>query len=70
MKNKLKAKDLDMIFSNPFYCLGQIDSTLCLPHTPMVSEEVFINVGVNYIKEFGARAYIKNLLENLKGNFV
>lgn len=68
---KLTIKDVGMILSNPFYCLGKgIDPTFCIPHEPLITEKMFIKGGVKMIKEIGAEKYIKYILENLKGNSV
>jgi hypothetical protein len=66
----MNEKDLKRIFSNPFYCLPKVDEIFATEHEPLVTEEVFIKSGVKLIEEIGSEEYLKNLLENLKGNFV
>lgn len=70
MKKDLSADDIGRIFANPFYCLSDIDVTLCAPHEPLVTEEVWVRVGAKLIQEIGAEKYLQHLLENLKGNYV
>lgn len=65
--DNLSVNDLTRIFSNPFYCITACEC-MCQPHPPLVSEEVWVKVGVNLIKEIGPEKYLRNLLENLKGN--
>jgi hypothetical protein len=42
----------------------------CVDHEPMVTEEQWIKANIEVIKELGSEKWLKNLLENLKGNFV
>ncbi len=58
------------ILANPYYCLRSIDERLFGEHEPLVSEEEFIQAATRSIREQGAETYLKNLLKNLKGNFV
>lgn len=72
MKNKLNTKieeAAELLLSNPFYAIN-ISENLCLPHKTIISEEEFIRVGVKTIKERGPETYLRNLLENLKGNYI
>jgi len=68
-KYQLKSKDMIKVLSNPFYCLEKVEPTFAIAHEPIVTEEEFIKCGVKLIKEIGAESYLKNLLENLKGNY-
>ncbi len=58
------------ILTNPFYCLRNIDERLTGEHEPLISEEDFIRGGVRFIAEHGPEEYLRQLLENQKGNFV
>ena len=62
-------KDITRIFTNPYYCLSNW-STCNDRHPALVSEDVWIKTGVKLINEIGAEEYLKNLLENLKGNYI
>ena len=66
MNNFLSEKDIKRILSNPYYCLPHFINE----HPAMVEEEQWIMAGAELIKEIGAENYLKELLENLKGNFV
>jgi hypothetical protein len=69
MENKFfTKKDLELIMTNPFYCIT-VDSSFTLKHEYMVTEEEWIKVNINMINEIGAKKWLKNLLENLKGNY-
>lgn len=65
----LTAEDLKRIFANPFYCIV-VDERMCAPHEPIVTEDEWIKSASNLIKEIGAEEFLKNLLENLRGNWV
>lgn len=66
----MSEAEVKRIFTNPFYCLNKIDDTFVQEHTPLIDEATFIATGTKLINEIGPEEYIKNLLENLKGNFV
>lgn len=61
---------LKRILSNPYYCLPSIDERLIDEHEPLVTEEEFITAGARFIRDYGPEEYLRELLENLKGNFV
>jgi len=63
---KLTEEDLRRILTNPYYCLPHFQDE----HPIMIDEETWVRAGVNLIKEIGAEEYLKNPLENLKGNYV
>lgn len=60
---------LTRMISNPFYCLPEVAMIFAEEHECLISEEKWIDANVNLIKEIGAKEFLKNLLENLKGNF-
>lgn len=66
----MSEQDILRIFANPFYCLSYIDETFVRNHEPMVTEEEFIEVATELIKEIGVEAYLRNLLFNLKGEYI
>lgn len=66
---ELTAKQLQKLISNPFYCLSKVAPIFCEPHEAIVSEDTFIRAGIVAIEQEGAEQYLKNLLENLKGNY-
>lgn len=67
--NELTIEELRRILANPFYCMV-IDEDMCVPHQPLVTEELWIKSAVKGIQENGAEVFLKDLLENLKGNYV
>jgi hypothetical protein len=66
----LNEEDIKKILSNPFYCLSSISPIFCEEHEPMITEEAYIKGCLNLIEEIGAEDFLRNLLENLKGNYV
>lgn len=58
----------ERIFSNPFYCIN-ISPELTADHTPLVTEEAWIKANTHLIQTIGAEKWLKELLENLRGNF-
>lgn len=70
MQNNFNENDLIRILTNPFYCLPKIDLVFTEDHEPIMDEGTFVGAGAKLIEEIGPEKYIKNLLENLKGNFV
>ncbi len=61
-----EERDVALMLANPFYCLRTIDPVFRLDHEPIITEKRFIAAGVRLIKEEGAEAYIRLILENLK----
>ena len=57
------------LLSNPVYAV-KISPTVCMPLEPLISEDDFIKAGVKLIEDIGAESYLRNLLENLKGNYI
>jgi hypothetical protein len=66
----MTADELKKVFSNPFYCLEQVDEIFVQPHETLVSEETWIKTNENLMKEIGQKKWLEMLLENLKGNYV
>jgi hypothetical protein len=73
MNNKggrpLTVEDIKRIVSNPYYCI-EIHESMIGPHEPIVSEELWIKACTESIKQNGAENFLRNILENLKGNYV
>lgn len=67
---ELKIADVEEILANPFYAI-QIHPTMALKHKTIITEDEFIKVGVLRIKQDGdgGEKYLRQLLENLKGNY-
>jgi len=69
MEDKLTIEQLQRILANPFYCIN-MHPAITIEHEPLISEEIWIKSAVKSIEEKGAEVFLKNLLENLKGNSV
>lgn len=69
MDRPLTEAEVFRMLANPFYCV-EIHPSMALPHEPLITEELWIKASVVGIKEKGAEAFLKELLENLKGNCV
>lgn len=54
---------------NPFNAI-EIDPSLAVPHEPLVSEDEWVQLGVQLIKEHGAELALRALLRTLKGDYV
>ncbi len=61
-----QEREVALMLANPFYCLRTVDPVFTMDHEPIVTEERFIAAGVELIKQEGAEAYIRLILENLK----
>jgi hypothetical protein len=61
--------DIQRLITNPFYCIN-IAPMLCAEHEPMISEEQWISAATKLINESGPEVFLRNLLENLKGNYL
>jgi hypothetical protein len=66
----MSQEHLIRMFTNPFYCTSKVDEVFVVDHEPMVTEEDFVAVGVRLINEVGGEQYLRNLLANLKGEYV
>lgn len=65
----LNDNDISRVIANPFYAIN-IDPSLCLEHETLISEEIWISAAINSINELWVEAFLKDLLENLKWNFI
>ncbi|OLD57370.1 MAG: hypothetical protein AUI54_02945 [Acidobacteria bacterium 13_1_40CM_2_56_5] len=54
------------VLTNPYNCLPYDE--FGLPHEPIFSEDEFVLAGLKITKFIGPEAYIRSLLQNLKGN--
>lgn len=66
----MTEKQVNKMLANPFYCLEKVDPIFTEKHEPLVSEQEWISAGATLIKENGAEKFLKDLLDNLKGNYV
>jgi hypothetical protein len=63
----LSELDIARIFADPFYCVT-VHPINAIEHEYLVSEELWIRIAAKSIEEEGAEAFLRHLLENLKGN--
>lgn len=66
MQEDLSPEHIARIIANPLYCLGSVHPECIEPREPVMSEDAFVKAGVEFIKQEGAEAYIRLLLQNLK----
>jgi hypothetical protein len=65
----LTVEEVRRILANPFYCVN-ISEAVAMQHELMISEEEWIKAAVQSINEIGVENFLRELLENLKGNYV
>jgi hypothetical protein len=58
--------DVSAILTNPFYAI-EFDPGLCEPHEALVGEDDWVAANVRAIEEQGAEAWLRTLLDVLKG---
>lgn len=68
--DEMKVEQISRMLANPFYCLEKIDPIFTCQHKTIVDEETWVRVAVKSIEESGAEQFCRDLLENLKGNYV
>jgi hypothetical protein len=59
-------EQVSIALTNPLFALGKVHSSCVEYVRPIISEEKFIEEGVNFIQKEGAEKYIRLLLQNLK----
>jgi len=58
--------DVRRVTMNPFYAIT-VAPIFCEPHETIVSEDQWVAANVRLIEEEGAEAYLRRLLDLLKG---
>lgn len=66
----MKENEFTRMISNPFYCLRKVDDIFIGSHAPLVSEEAWIKASVQLMGEIGKEEYLRQLLNNLKGEYL
>jgi len=69
MNKKQQEHQVELMMTNPFYCISQVSPIFTMEHPPLIDEVTFIKVGAKLIKEIGAERYLELLLQNLKSDF-
>ena len=64
--NAWQEDDLEDIILNPFYAVN-LDPMFAQRHVPLVSEQMWIDANARMLKELGPEAYLRRLLDVLKG---
>lgn len=62
-------ENVERMLANPFYCIT-INKIFAEKHEPLITEELWIKAAIKSIEESGAEKFLKELLENLKGNYI
>ena len=52
---------------NPVYCLDRVAPWIAEPPGPLVPVEQWVAAGAKLIEEIGAEAYLRQLIQNLRG---
>jgi len=53
--------------SNPAYCLDRVAPWIAEPPGPLVPVEQWVKAGAKLIEEIGAEAYLRLLIQALRG---
>ncbi|MGW6698751.1 hypothetical protein [Nocardia sp. NPDC055049] len=67
--SKWVPDDIARLMINPIYAI-EIAEDLAFPHEPMFSEEEWIAVNLRTLAEIGPEAYLRTLLDILRGNYI
>lgn len=60
--------DVRRILSNPIYCMGRTAAWVAQPPEPIIPVEQWIAAGAKLVEEIGAEAYLRLLIQNLRGD--
>jgi len=61
------TEDIRKMLSNPVYCLDQVAPWIAEPPGPVMPVEQWVAAGATLIEEIGAEAYLRLLIQNLRG---
>jgi hypothetical protein len=64
---EMSTEDIRKMVCNPVYCLDQVAPWIAEPPGPIVPVEQWIAASAKLIEEIGAEAYLRLLIENLRG---
>jgi hypothetical protein len=64
---EMSVEEIRKMMSNPVYCLDQVAPWIAEPPGPLVPVDQWIEAGVKLIEEIGADAYLRLLIQNLRG---
>ena len=64
---EMSTEDIRKMVCNPVYCLGRVAPWIAQPPGPLVPVEEWVAAGAKLIEEIGAEAYLRLLIQNLRG---
>src|SRR5215475_15648728 len=64
---QMTTEDISGMISNPVYCLDRIAPWIAEPPGALVPVEEWVAAGAKLIEEIGAEAYLRQLIQNLRG---
>ena len=62
-----RPEEVRKMVSNPVYCLDQVAPWISEPPGPLIPVEQWVAAGTKLIEEIGAEAYLRLLIQNLRG---
>ena len=64
---EMSTEDIRKRVCNPVYCLDRVAPWIAQPPGPLVPVEEWVASGAKLIEEIGAEAYLRLLIQNLRG---
>jgi hypothetical protein len=64
---KMSTEDIRKMMCNPVYCLDRFAPWIAQPPGPLVPVEEWVAAGAKLIEEIGPEAYLRRLIQNLRG---
>src|ERR1035438_7185182 len=64
---EMSTEDITKMVCNPVYCLDRVAPWITEPPGPLVPVEEWVAAGAKLIEEIGAEAYLRLLIQNLRG---
>ena len=67
IQGEMSTEDITKMGCNPVYCLDRVAPWIAEPPGPLVPVEEWVAAGAKLIEEIGADAYLRLLIQNLRG---
>jgi hypothetical protein len=67
VSGEMSTEDIRNMICNPAYCLDRVAPWIAEPPGPLVPVEQWVAAGAKLIEEIGAEAYLRQLIQNLRG---
>jgi len=67
ISGEMSTEDIKKMMCNPVYCLDRVAPWITEPSGPLVPVEQWVAAGAKLIEEIGAEAYLRLLIQNLRG---